>query len=232
MPTVESSRRLSKAGKRMQPSDAIKRASLGVRARPLRADRIPLANAGEPAPIIGAHAVLYDAWRRDALHLDTLCKVHFLLSADNPASAGRLRDHSVVVRLGGRVHYRPPEPSVAIAETTDLIDWLTHAMRSDVQTAFPVALGAEFFARLTGAHPFDDGNGRVARTAVTWLLATCGYGFLRVDDLRAYFYRGVDDFYDTLVQYQRDRNPAPWHGYFTRAVSFCLALHIRQRQRA
>jgi Fic family protein len=194
-----------------------------VRARPLRPNRASLAQSDDRPSVIGAHAILYDAWLRDALQLSTLCNVHALLSPYNPANAGRVRDQTVVVRLHGLVHYRPPEAPVARAQTSVLMDWLTHAMKSDAHTAFPVELAADFFACLTGAHPFRDGNGGVARAVATWILATCGYGLVRLGDLRSYLYCRVGEFYETLARYQQDGNPAPWHTFFAGAVSGCLS---------
>jgi Fic family protein len=129
----------------------------------------------------------------------------------------------VVVRLRGQIHYRPPDAGVAEAETAALLAWLTSALKSDADTAFPVELAADFIGRLTSAHPFRDGNGRVARTVATWIIATCGYGAVRSSDLRTYFYVRAADYYDALARYQKDAEAGRWRAFFAEAVSACLS---------
>ncbi|MHA7129240.1 Fic family protein [Algoriphagus namhaensis] len=55
----------------------------------------------------------------------------------------------------------------------DLIDWYrTESQRSNIN---PILLAAEFHYRFIRVHPFDDGNGRMARILMNFILIHFGY---------------------------------------------------------
>jgi Fic family protein len=178
--------------------------------------------AADAAEVGLAHELLFDAWKRDDLGLRTLCNLHAVVCPDDAARPGRLRDKNVVVRLRGDVRYCPPRVEVAEAQTAASLVWLGHTLASDAHTAFPVEIAAEFFVRLTSAHPFHDGNGRVAREVATWILSTCGYGAVRSGDLRSYCFARVGDYYDALARFDMGGDLTLWRQLFADAVSACL----------
>ncbi len=75
------------------------------------------------------------------------------------------------VRLrNGEVHeYTAPEETPAAM--SDLLDWYHKSM--DIM--HPVQLAAELHYRFVCIHPFDDGNGRVARLLMNYVLLKFGY---------------------------------------------------------
>ncbi|MEL7146880.1 MAG: Fic family protein, partial [Bacteroidota bacterium] len=83
----------------------------------------------------------------------------------------------------GKIHeYPSPEETPALM--SDLIDWY----RKHVELMHPVQLAAEFHYRFVCIHPFDDGNGRVARLAMNYILLRNGYPpvIIKSDDKERY----------------------------------------------
>lgn len=87
--------------------------------------------------------------------------------------AGRYktRPNSVITRYGQRFEYASPEETPALM--TDLVDWYNEAEKSGEYT--PVELAALFHYRYIRIHPFEDGNGRIARLLVNYILARHGW---------------------------------------------------------
>ncbi|MDE5762780.1 MAG: Fic family protein [Bacteroidales bacterium] len=83
--------------------------------------------------------------------------------------AGRYktRPNSVITRYGDRFEYASPEETPALM--ADLVDWYNEAERSGECT--PIELAALFHYRYIRIHPFEDGNGRIARLLVNYILA-------------------------------------------------------------
>lgn len=83
--------------------------------------------------------------------------------------AGRYktRPNSVITRYGNRFEYASPEETPSLM--ADLVDWYNDAEQSGKYT--PVELAALFHYRYIRIHPFEDGNGRIARLMVNYILA-------------------------------------------------------------
>lgn len=79
----------------------------------------------------------------------------------------KTRPNSVITRYGDRFEYASPEETPALM--TDLVDWYNEAEQSGKYT--PVELAALFHYRYIRIHPFEDGNGRIARLMVNYILA-------------------------------------------------------------
>lgn len=87
--------------------------------------------------------------------------------------AGRYktRPNSVITRYGDRFEYASPEETPALM--ADLVEWYNKAEQSGRFT--PVELAALFHYRYIRIHPFEDGNGRIARLMANYILARHGY---------------------------------------------------------
>lgn len=79
----------------------------------------------------------------------------------------KTRPNSVITRYGDRFEYASPEETSALM--TDLVDWYNRAEQSGEYS--PVELAALFHYRYIRIHPFEDGNGRIARLLVNYILA-------------------------------------------------------------
>jgi Fic family protein len=92
--------------------------------------------------------------------------------------AGRYktRPNSVITRYGDRFEYASPEETPALM--SDLVDWYNEAENSGQFT--PVELAAIFHYRYIRIHPFEDGNGRIARLMANYILSRHGYPMIVV----------------------------------------------------
>lgn len=79
----------------------------------------------------------------------------------------KTRPNSVITRYGDRFDYASPEETPSLM--TDLVDWYNEAESSGEYT--PIELAALFHYRYIRIHPFEDGNGRIARLLVNYIFA-------------------------------------------------------------
>ena len=82
----------------------------------------------------------------------------------------------VITRYGDRFEYATPEETPALM--SDLVDWYNDAERSGKFT--PIELAAIFHYRYIRIHPFEDGNGRIARLMVNYILTRHDYPMIVV----------------------------------------------------
>ena len=92
-----------------------------------------------------------------------------------------------VETVTGKVHYYA-SPEETPAKMHDLMDWYRTAEGEGA--LHPLVVAAEFHHRFTAIHPFDDGNGRMARILTNLMLMRHGYPPLIVkkEDKEAYLY--------------------------------------------
>lgn len=88
----------------------------------------------------------------------------------------KTRPNSVITRYGDRFEYASPEETPALM--TDLVNWYNQAEQSGKFS--PVELAAIFHYRYIRIHPFEDGNGRIARLMVNYILCRHGYPMIVV----------------------------------------------------
>lgn len=87
------------------------------------------------------------------------------------AGCYKTRPNSVITRTGERFEYASPEETPALM--TDLLTWYNEEASKSVLS--PIELAALFHYRYIRIHPFEDGNGRIARLMVNFILARHGY---------------------------------------------------------
>ena len=92
------------------------------------------------------------------------------------AGTYKTRPNSVITRHGDRFEYASPEETPALM--TDLVDWY-NAAEQDKRLS-PVELAALFHYRYIRIHPFEDGNGRIARLMVNFILCRHDYPMIVV----------------------------------------------------
>lgn len=99
-------------------------------------------------------------------------------SASYVVHAGKYksRPNSVITRYGDRFEYASPEETPALM--TDLVDWYNAAEQSGTLT--PIELAAMFHYRYIRIHPFEDGNGRMARLMANYILSRHDYPMIVV----------------------------------------------------
>ena len=123
-------------------------------------------------------------------------EVHYHLSNGVPSTytihAGcyKTRPNSVITRYGDRFEYASPEETPALMG--DLVEWYNHVESSGDFT--PVELAALLHYRYIRIHPFEDGNGRIARLLVNYILIRRGWPMIVVRN------RNKDEYLDALHQ--------------------------------
>ena len=83
----------------------------------------------------------------------------------------KTRPNSVVTRYGDLFEYASPEETPSLMN--DLVDWYNAAEQEGMLS--PVELAALFHYRYIRIHPFEDGNGRIARLMVNYIMARHGW---------------------------------------------------------
>jgi Fic family protein len=124
---------------------------------------------------------------REKLDRPTLLTWHRLLFEETkPGQAGVVRRHQVRIR-GSR--FVPPSPFELDMLLDQFFDWLPRAWK----TLHPVVLAALVHLRLVTIHPFGDGNGRVTRIAMNFVLHRKGFPMFDIPyERRAGYYRALE----------------------------------------
>lgn len=110
----------------------------------------------------------YDVYRNLPGGVTTSYTVH--------AGQYKTRPNSVITRYGDRFDYAMPEETPFMMR--DLVDWYNTMEETGELT--PVQLAALFHYRYIRIHPFEDGNGRIARLMVNYILVRHGYPMIVV----------------------------------------------------
>lgn len=82
----------------------------------------------------------------------------------------KTRPNSVITRYGDRFEYASPEETPALM--TDLVNW--YNSEEEIGKLTPIELAALFHYRYIRIHPFEDGNGRIARLMANYILSRHG----------------------------------------------------------
>ena len=114
----------------------------------------------------------------------------------------KTRPNSVITRYGNRFEYASPEETPALM--ADLVEWYNEAEASEEYS--PVELSALFHYRYIRIHPFEDGNGRIARLLVNYILARHNWPMIVVRS------RVKQDYLEALHQSDIDIGNTPSDG--------------------
>ena len=88
----------------------------------------------------------------------------------------KTRPNSVTTSTGERFEYASPEETPALM--FDLLQWYNQAEAEGKMT--PIELATLFHYRYIRIHPFEDGNGRISRLIVNYILHRHGYPMIVV----------------------------------------------------
>ena len=113
-----------------------------------------------------------------------------------------------------RVHFEAPPADRLEGEIGRFLDWVNSASRDP--PLLKAGLGHLWFVTL---HPFDDGNGRIARATGDLLLARADGGSQRFYSLSAQIQRARKAYYDILERTQkRTMDVTQWLAWFLDAL--------------
>ena len=114
----------------------------------------------------------------------------------------KTRPNSVITRYGDRFEYASPEETPSLM--ADLVDWYNKAEKEGKLS--PVELAALFHYRYIRIHPFEDGNGRIARLMVNFILTRHNYPMIVVRS------RKKSEYLEALHQADIEVGPLPSDG--------------------
>ena len=159
---------------------------------PLTADRLFGWHASLfPTGRSGMSKIIVGAWRDDRLGpMQVVSKVH----RDRP-----------------KVHYEAPAAVRLDAEMRSFLDWFNGEAATD-----PVLKAALAHLWFVTIHPFDDGNGRIARAIADMSLARSEHSPQRFYSMSAQIRQERNAYYDMLERTQKgdDLDITPWLEWF------------------
>ena len=114
----------------------------------------------------------------------------------------KTRPNSVITRYGDRFEYASPEETPGLM--TDLVEWYNKTETEGKLS--PVELAALFHYRYIRIHPFEDGNGRIARLLVNYILTRHGYPMIVIRS------RNKSEYLEALHKADLEVGPIPSDG--------------------
>ncbi len=156
-------------------------------------------------------------------HLDTLLELHRRVTPRHRPGWGQFRDGQAFICLNRRRVKELAPPGEAIALAAGAMAWLNQTRKEPHGTLKPFFLASEISYLLLHAHPFVDGNGRVARAMGTSVLLQEGYELSA--DLRLFCHERQERYFEAVSAREDWPNrPEPWNQFFEEMVGHCFAL--------
>ena len=110
-----------------------------------------------------------------------------------------------------KVHYEAPAASLLEREMAAFLAWANNA-GDKTDAVLRAALAHLWFVTI---HPFDDGNGRIARAIADWQLARSEHSAQRFYSMSAQIRHERNDYYGILERTQKGTlNVTPWMEWF------------------
>lgn len=177
--------------------------------------------------------MLVDATRNHAqpLTLETLCRWQSVLFPDGYSGLHSVRTGSVrgdapmqvVSGAMGRekVHFEAPPRAALDAELAAFTQWF-NAPQPELDGLIRAGIAHLWFVTL---HPFEDGNGRLARAVTDRALSQDEQRGLRMFSMSSQILRVREDYYAQLERTQRGRGSlSDWLAWFLEQVAHATAL--------
>ena len=138
--------------------------------------------------------------------------------AMRPIAVGQYKKtpNNVRTRTGEMHYFAPPEQVQPLMG--DLIDW---CRSKEAEGEHPIVIAATFHYRFVQIHPFDDGNGRMARLLMNLILMRHGYTIAMVQR------DGRDRYIAEIEQAQTTGDLAGFIRYVAKCCRYSLELHLR-----
>ena len=128
----------------------------------------------------------------------------------------KTKPNNVETSTGEMYYFTPPEQ--VKQAMTDLLDWYRSKER---EGEHPIIIAATFHYRFVRIHPFDDGNGRMARLLMNMILIKHGYtvAMIRQDDRNEYLNR--------LEGADKTEDLTEFINYIAQCCEYALKLHLK-----
>lgn len=125
-------------------------------------------------------------WKKDISMRTVLYWHKCLLESTKPDISGKLRQYQVAIS-GSR--FMPPSPVEVSPMFEDFFKWYAKSKHS----VHPVELAALVHLKFVTIHPFGDGNGRISRLLMNFVLNKLGFPMLNIPyTKRASYYHALE----------------------------------------
>ena len=124
--------------------------------------------------------------------------------------------NNVTTSTGETYYFTPPDQ--VKSAMGDLIDWYRTKER---EREHPIIIAATFHYRFVRIHPFDDGNGRMARLLMNMVLIKHGYTVALIRQ------ENRDDYINHLEQVDKTEDLTDFINYIANSCEYSLDLHLR-----
>lgn len=136
---------------------------------------------------------------------------------------GKYRTGDIQVVSGAmgkeKIHYKAPKPDLVEREMAIFLDWLNNG-RISIDPVLKAAIAHFWFITI---HPFDDGNGRIARAITDMLLARSDNTSQRFYSVSSQIFEERKVYYDILEKTQRgDGDITNWLLWFLSCLERAL----------
>ena len=143
-------------------------------------------------------------------------------SEGSQIEVGQYRTHEehIVSGMFGRekIHYVAPSPERLNGEMAKFLDWFNS--REEVSSVIRSAMAHFWFVSI---HPFEDGNGRLARILSDMLLARADKSEFRFYNISSQINKDKSHYYDILEKTQRgDGDITEWIAWYAHTLSVAL----------
>lgn len=143
-------------------------------------------------------------------------------SEGSQIEVGQYRTHEehIVSGMFGRekIHYVAPSPERLDGEMAKFLDWFNS--REEVSSVIRSAMAHFWFVSI---HPFEDGNGRLARILSDMLLARADKSEFRFYNISSQINKDKSHYYDILEKTQRgDGDITEWIAWYAHTLSVAL----------
>ena len=130
----------------------------------------------------------------DPFSLEELKRLHGIMTHLTVQQSGMFRDHGEGVFRGNQCIFMAPPPELVPDHMQSLFDWMNEAK----EMLHPLILSTVFHYEFVFIHPFEDGNGRMARLWQTALLMQWNpvFQYLPIEN-RIHEYQ--QDYYDAIA---------------------------------
>jgi Fic family protein len=168
----------------------------------------------------------------ERLTLTLLLKLHSLVTqGERKANPGKVRTIQNAVKSKNKIIYTPPPPDQVGFLLDEFIKWFNDAA-SD-KTKSPVIAAALCHFWFVWVHPFNDGNGRVARLLTAFLLIKKKAEGIKYFALSDYYNKNKDAYYDALEKTNRCNPTTPSMNFnddLSLWLKFFIASYLNQSQ--
>jgi Fic family protein len=140
-------------------------------------------------------------YRKD-LSLDIVLYWHKMLFENSkPDIAGKIREHGVAIS-GSK--FVPPSPAELNVELREFFKWYS----KNKDKLHPIELAALSHLKFVTIHPFSDGNGRISRLIMNFILHKNGYPMVVIP------YEGRNSYYGNLERAHMKKEDLPFVNWF------------------